>query len=103
MLIKKGKFSSVKTKDERLPPSISVESPGKAKSGQVVAVEITDWERANDIPKGKVVDILGWPGDPGVDVVEIIQQHGINQSFPSEVVEAAIRHRSSHYTPAPTY
>ena len=89
VLIKKGKFSSVKTKDERLPPSISVESPGKAKSGQVVAVEITDWERANDIPKGKVVDILGWPGDPGVDVVEIIQQHGINQSFPSEVVEAA--------------
>ena len=89
VLIKKGKFSSVKTKDERLPPSISVESPGNAKSGQVVAVEITDWEKANDMPKGKIVDVLGWPGDPGVDVVEIIQQHGINQSFPPEVVEAA--------------
>ncbi len=89
VLIKKGKHSSVKTKDERLPPSITVESPGDAKSGQIVAVEITEWERANDLPKGKIVDVLGWPGDPGIDVVEIIQQHGINQSFPPEVVKAA--------------
>jgi len=88
-LIKKGKFSSVKTKDERLPPRISVESPPDAKSGQIVAVEITEWKRASDLPKGKVVEVLGWPGDPGVDVVEIIQQHGINQSFPPEVVKAA--------------
>ena len=88
-LIKKGKFSSVKTKDERLPSSISVESPPDAKSGQIVSVEITEWKHANDLPQGKVVAILGWPGDPGVDVVEIIQQHGINQSFPPEVVKAA--------------
>ena len=88
-LIKKGKLSSVKTKDERLPSSISVESPPDSKSGQIVSVEITEWKHANDLPKGKVVAILGWPGDPGVDVVEIIQQHGINQSFPPEVVKAA--------------
>ncbi len=86
---KKGKAGVLKTTDERLPPTIELSETLNAKAGQLVAVQITDWTHPKDLPKGKVVEILGWPGDPGVDVEAIVHQHGINATFPSEVVEAA--------------
>ena len=89
IFVKKGKFSSVRTSDERLPSSIQVSTTLDAKSGQLVAAQITEWDHPKDTPKGHIVEVLGWPGDPGVDVDAIVHQHGINASFPSEVVEAA--------------
>ncbi len=89
VFIQKGKYPSLKTKDERLPPSIRLTETGEAKAGQLVAVEITEWTSLKEQPKGKVIEVLGWPGDPGVDVEAIVHQHGINATFPSEVVEAA--------------
>lgn len=89
IFIKNGKFSSVRTDDERLPPTIRVGGNGGAKAGQIVAVQITQWDKPKDIPRGEVVQVLGWPGDPGVDVEAIVHQHGINATFPSEVVAAA--------------
>ena len=83
IFVKKGKFSSVRTKDERLPPSIRVGNTLDAKSGQLVAAEITEWTSAKEVPKGHIVDVLGWPGDPGVDVEAIVHQHGINATFPA--------------------
>jgi ribonuclease R len=89
IFVKKGKFASVKTSDERLPPSIDIDETKDAKPGQLVAAEITVWTDAKDIPKGNIVEVLGWPGDPGVDVEAIVHQHGINATFPEEVVKAA--------------
>lgn len=85
----KGKYPSVRTEDERLPSAIRIGETLDAKPGQLVAVQITEWEKAKDIPKGNIVEVLGWPGDPGIDVAAIICQHGINDSFPPEVVAAA--------------
>lgn len=89
IFVKKGKFSSVRTSDERLPPSIQIGNTLDARSGQLVVAEITEWEHAKEIPKGDLIEVLGWPGDPGVDVDAIVHQHGINATFPSHVVEAA--------------
>ena len=89
IFVKKGKFSSVRTNDERLPPSIQIGNTLDARSGQLVVAEITEWEHAKEIPKGNLIEVLGWPGDPGVDVDAIVHQHGINATFPSHVVEAA--------------
>ena len=89
IFVKKGKSSSVQTNDERLPPSIQIGNTLDARSGQLVVAEITEWEHAKDIPKGQLIEVLGWPGDPGVDVEAIVHQHGINATFPSHVVEAA--------------
>ena len=89
IFLKKGKFSSVKTEDERLPPTIRVGNAKDARSGQLVVVQITEWNHLKEIPKGEVVEILGWPGDPGVDVEAIVHQHGINATFPPEVVVTA--------------
>ncbi|MDB4568998.1 VacB/RNase II family 3'-5' exoribonuclease, partial [Akkermansiaceae bacterium] len=79
----------VQTNDERLPPSIQIGDTLDARSGQLVVAEITEWEHAKAIPKGQLIEVLGWPGDPGVDVEAIVHQHGINATFPSHVVEAA--------------
>ncbi len=89
LFMQKGKRPSVRTNDERLPSAIQISETKDAKPGQLVAVQITEWEKAKDIPKGKVVEVLGWPGDPGVDVEAIVHQHGINATFPEEVVAAA--------------
>lgn len=89
IFLKKGKYCSVKTNDERLPHSIQINGTLEAKSGQLVVAEITDWEHVKEVPKGRLVDVLGWPGDPGVDVEAIVHQYGINASFPQNVVEAA--------------
>ncbi len=89
IFVKKGKSSSVQTNDERLPPSIQIGDTLDARSGQLVVAEITEWEHAKAIPKGQLIEVLGWPGDPGVDVEAIVHQHGINATFPSHVVEAA--------------
>lgn len=89
IFLKKGKFSSVRTEDERLPPTIRVGQTLDARSGQIVVAEITEWNHLKEIPKGHLVEVLGWPGDPGVDVEAIVHQHGINATFPPEVVEAA--------------
>lgn len=89
IFIKNGKFSSVRTDDERLPPSIRVGETCGAKAGQIVAVQITEWNKSKDVPKGNIVEVLGWPGDPGVDVEAIVHQHGINATFPADVVAAA--------------
>ena len=89
VFVKKGKFPTVKTQDERLPPTIRIGKTLDAKSGQLVVAEITDWTDIKEQPKGDIVDVLGWPGDPGVDVEAIVHQHGINATFPKEVVKAA--------------
>ena len=88
----RGKFSYVTTDDERLPGNIQIDDIKdglQPKKGQVVAVQITEWERPSDKPRGRVVKILGWPGDAGVDVTEIIHQHGLARDFPEDVLHAA--------------
>ena len=55
----------------------------------VVDVEITDWPSANQNPRGKVVEILGYQDDFGVDVEIIIRKFHLPHRFPPEVLAAA--------------
>jgi len=55
----------------------------------VVDVEITDWPTATQSPKGRVVEILGYEDDFGVDVEMIIRKFHLPHRFPSEVLEEA--------------
>jgi len=57
--------------------------------GLVVDVEITSWPSPADNPKGRVVEILGYEGDFGVDVEIIIRKHHLPHQFPVEVLQAA--------------
>src|SRR5207237_6268365 len=55
----------------------------------VVDVEITDWPTATQNPRGRVVEILGYEDDFGVDVELIIRRFHLPHRFPPEVLEEA--------------
>ena len=55
----------------------------------VVDVEITDWPTATQNPRGRVVEILGYQDDFGVDVEIIIRKFHLPHRFPPEVLEEA--------------
>ena len=68
---------------------IPKESLNGAKNGDKVVVEITEWpERANN-PVGKVVDILGKPGDNDTEMHAILAQYDLPYKYPENVERQA--------------
>jgi ribonuclease R len=59
--------------------------------GVVVDVAITDWPSATQNARGRVVEILGYQDDFGVDVEIIIRKFHLPHRFPPEVVDEARR------------
>jgi len=59
--------------------------------GAVVNVELTRYARAGAPPTGRVVEILGRPGDLGVDIEIIIRKHHLPHTFSPEVLQEAAR------------
>jgi ribonuclease R len=57
----------------------------------VVDVEITDWPTPTQNPRGRVVEVLGYEDDFGVDVEIIIRKYHLPHRFPVEVLEEAQR------------
>src|SRR5664279_2847653 len=57
--------------------------------GVVVDVEITSWPSPADNSKGRVVEILGYADDFGVDVEIVIRKHHLPHHFPVEVLQEA--------------
>jgi ribonuclease R len=55
----------------------------------VVDVEITDWATATQSPRGRVIEILGYEADFGVDVEIVIRKFHLPHRFPLEVLEQA--------------
>jgi len=54
-----------------------------------VDVEITDWPSVTQNPRGRVVEILGYEDDFGVDVEVIIRKFHLPHRFPPEVLDQA--------------
>ena len=55
----------------------------------VVDVEITDWPTATQNPRGRVIEILGYADDFGVDVEIMIRKFHLPHQFPAKVLEEA--------------
>ncbi|WP_052464565.1 ribonuclease R [Geoalkalibacter subterraneus] len=62
---------------------------GKAKTGQIVVARIDSFPSKNRNPEGTVIEVLGEAGDPEVEVMTIIHQHGLPHRFPASVLAAA--------------
>jgi ribonuclease R len=58
-------------------------------AGMVVNVEVLEFPEKGSGPVGRVVEILGRPGDFGVDVEIVIRKHHLPHQFPPEVLEQA--------------
>ncbi|HEV2198241.1 MAG TPA: ribonuclease R [Bryobacteraceae bacterium] len=57
--------------------------------GMIVNAEILDFGERGDRPTGRVIEVLGKPGDFGIDVEILIRAHHIPHRFPEEVLEQA--------------
>ncbi len=86
----KGKFyEHVEPDDRKISKDIYIapDNSRGALNGQKVVVALLDWIDANMGPQGKVVEVLGYPDEPGMDILSLIKEFGFPLSFPEEVEE----------------
>ncbi len=60
-----------------------------AGEGEKVVAVLTAWDDPYQNPEGVVSERLGFPGDPGVDMLTIIKSFGLPEEFPAEVLRDA--------------
>lgn len=60
-----------------------------AKTGMKVVVRITKWPEGRRSPEGEIIEVLGYKGEPGIDVKSILRSYDIPETFPKEVLKEA--------------
>src|ERR1035438_10528364 len=87
------KFLYVIPDDPRIPHDIYVPEPrdmGRpARIGDKVVVELREWESRHTNPEGEVVEVLGAPGEEGVDMLSVLRQYDLPLHFPRAVLHEA--------------
>lgn len=68
---------------------IPKESLGGAKNRQKVVVEVTSWPEPRRNPEGKVIEVLGYIGEKGTDILSIIRQFKLPEEFPDKIIDLA--------------
>ncbi|NQX00488.1 RNB domain-containing ribonuclease, partial [bacterium] len=86
---KKGSFGWIECDDKAIDGNIDVIGDTTAMPGQLVVVDLEEWLDRNVRPRGRVIEVLGWPGDPGVDMISVIHRYGLRTSFPDHVLAEA--------------
>jgi len=92
-----GDELSAELREQLLPGSKNVAARGKRLphvgklDGAVVNAELLHYGRGGAAPVGRVVELLGRPGELGVDTEIIIRKHHLPHVFAAEVVEEAER------------
>ncbi len=64
---------------------VHLQDIGKAKNGDKVVVEFDSWGKGKKSPYGKVVEVIGKPGENETEIISILAEKGFNISFPREV------------------
>ncbi|HEU4791616.1 MAG TPA: ribonuclease R [Flavobacterium sp.] len=80
-------FSFVSTANPKMYTDIFIpkDKIGEAEQGDVVLVHIEDWPSRADSPFGKVVKVLGKPGEHDTEIHAILAEYGLPAEFPIEV------------------
>ena len=93
-----GCHASVTCDDKALDGDIEVIGETTAQNGQLVVVDLVQWSERAVAPRGRIIEVLGWPGDAGLDMIAVIHRFGLRTSFSDEVLAAA---RATPETPDP--
>jgi len=56
-----------------------------AKNGEKVLVAMEDWPEKADSPFGRIIKVLGMPGEHNTEIHSILAQYGLPYEFPQEV------------------
>jgi ribonuclease R len=93
VLHRAGRYAFLDPLDKMLHRDVFVPgaSTGDAADGDMVVARIVDWGSEHHDPVGEVVEVLGRPGAPGVDVLAIVHAHELPPVFPAPVEAEAQR------------
>jgi ribonuclease R len=78
--------------DTRIDTDVVIEDGAAmdARDGEMVNVELDRYpDRTTSHASGRVVEVLGFIGEPGVDIEVVVRKHHIPHIFPAEVLAAA--------------
>jgi len=70
---------------------IPINKIGKAKNGEKVIAEITEWDPSQKNPVGQVLETLGKPGEHNTEIHAILTEYGFEIKFPKDVEAEADR------------
>ena len=86
-----GGFGFVESSNPRITQNIIIsrEHAGGARPGDIVSAEIIAYPLRNRPPEGKIVRIIGKPGQPGIDSELIIEQYELPVQFSPAVLREA--------------
>ncbi|UCD65108.1 MAG: ribonuclease R [Candidatus Zixiibacteriota bacterium] len=68
---------------------IAADETRGAKEGEKVVAVLTRWDDPHLNPEGKITERIGFPGQPGVDMLTIIKGYDLPESFSDEVLSQA--------------
>jgi ribonuclease R len=86
-------FLYVVPDDPRMAHDVYVPEPrdvGRpALVGDKVVVELQEWESPQSNPEGEIIEVLGAPGEEGVDMLSVLRQYDLPLHFPKQVLTDA--------------
>ena len=71
------------------PFVIPAQDAGEAKEGDKAIIELGEWRDTRDLPRGKVIRVLGRAGEHQVEMHAILAEFGLPLEFPESVVRAS--------------
>jgi ribonuclease R len=89
IFLQHGAHSWVESDDKAIDGRIDLSGETTALSGQLVVVDLTQWSDRSQAPRGRIIEVLGWPGDAGMDMISVIHRFGLRTAFSEEVLAAA--------------
>ncbi|HBA26864.1 MAG: ribonuclease R [Nitrospinae bacterium RIFCSPLOWO2_12_39_16] len=86
-----GHFGFVIPDDRRISHDIYIpfKYSGKAKKGHAVITEITAYPMKNRNPEGRIIEIIGYPDNPDVEIDIVLRKYDIPSKFPIDVLKEA--------------
>jgi len=84
-------FAFVRPTDGKMNTDIFIpkDKIGSAQNGEKVIVEIENWPDDAQSPIGKVIEVLGKPGEHNTEIHAILAEYGLPYEFPVEVEQFA--------------
>ena len=81
------KFAFVVPDSNKMPVDVFVplSKTLKAEDGDKVLVSLEEWPDKSECPNGKIIKILGKPGDHNTEIHSILAEYGLPYEFPIEV------------------
>ena len=68
---------------------VPINKINKAEEGDKVLVSLDDWPEKADSPNGRVLKVLGKPGEHNTEIHSILAEYGLPYEFPHEVEDYA--------------